>query len=126
MFGQGLLSLAVCTKSRVTMARPEYSESDIMTLAKRHDWNYIKTYLRDLGNDYGKIISFYRDQDDTTGTPCRVKMDICLTTGTVATCIEYQKRKFLGYQNARRIKQLEGQVQTLRKQVANNKKKKGG
>ena len=64
----------------------------------------------------------YRDQDDT-----RVRMDICLTTGTVATCIEYPKeeeKKRLADENAtRRIKQLEDQMETLRKQVANNKKK---
>ena len=130
------------------MARLKYSENYIMNLAERHNWNYIKTYLGDLGGDYGRIISFYRDQDDTTGTPCRVTMDICLTTGTVDKCkksladknatrriaqLENQvktlrkqgkkeeKKRLADKDTTRRIKQLEDQVKTLRKQVANNK-----
>ena len=63
------LSAAVWTKSRVTMARPEYSKSDVMNLAKKHDWNYIDSWVGRLGEDYGLILGFYRDELDNAGTP---------------------------------------------------------
>ena len=89
------LSAAAWTKSRVTMAC-RLSPDDIRTLAKKHDWNYMDTYVGHLGGDYGTIISFYRDGVDTAaGTPYRIKMDICHDTGMMATCKEYQERKIL-------------------------------
>ena len=113
------LSAAAWTKSRVTMAC-RMSPDDIRTLAKKNDWNYIDTY-KHLGGRYKTIISLYRDGLDTAGTPCRAKMNICHNTGMVATCMEYQERKMLGYENAVSIAQLEDQMINLRKQVANHK-----
>ena len=106
-------------QSRKTMAC-RMSPDDIRTLAKKHDWNYIDTY-KHLGGHYGTIISLYRDGLDTAGTPCRAKMNICHDTGMVATCMDYQERKMLGYENAVSIAQLEDQMINLRKQVANHK-----
>ena len=72
-----------------------------MTLEKKHDWNYIDTYVGHLEGDYGTITSFYRDAVDTAaGTPYRIKMDICHDTGMVAIS----------------MKTLEDQMINLRKQ----------
>ena len=97
------------------------SPDDIMTLAKRYDWNYIETYVGHLGGDYGTIISFYRDGVDTAGTPFRVRIYICHDTGMVTTCMDYQEREMLGDEYAVSIAQLEDLMINLRKQVANHK-----
>ena len=77
------------------------SPDEIMTLEKKHDWNYIDTYVGHLEGDYGTITSFYRDAVDTAaGTPYRIKMDICHDTCMVAIS----------------MKTLEDQMINLRKQ----------
>ena len=61
------------------MGRPEYVVWDIKNLAERHDWDYIKTHWR----DYGRMISFRRSG---------VRINIFLRTGTVATCLEHDRK----------------------------------